>query len=83
VLNLVKTVLKSMVGETLIGAGPEIAHIYLVIGQRGGPVEAGFMNSLAMPGQGHTPLLAVLEPNVQPKPVTVRSLESAIASPKT
>ena len=30
-----------------------------------------FMNSLAMPRQGHTPLLAVLEPNVQTKPVTL------------
>ncbi|WP_269849310.1 formaldehyde-activating enzyme [Methanosarcina horonobensis] len=31
-----KTVLKSMVGEALIGACPEIAHIDLVIGPRGG-----------------------------------------------
>ena len=71
VLNLVKTVLKSMIGEALIGSGPEIAHIDLIIGPRGGPVEAAFMNSLAMPRQGHTPLLAVLEPNLQPKPVTL------------
>ena len=56
---MVKTVLKSMVGEALIGSGPEIAHIDLVLGPRGGPVETAFMNSLAMPRQGHTPLLAV------------------------
>jgi 5,6,7,8-tetrahydromethanopterin hydro-lyase len=68
---LVKTVLKSMVGEALVGSGPEIAHIDLVIGPRGGPVETAFINSLAMPRQGHTPLLAVLEPNLQPKPVTL------------
>ena len=60
-----------MIGEALIGSGPEIAHIDLIIGPRGGPVEAAFMNSLAMPRQGHTPLLAVLEPNLQPKPVTL------------
>jgi 5,6,7,8-tetrahydromethanopterin hydro-lyase len=71
VFNLVKNILKSMVGEALIGTGPEIAHIDLVIGPRGGPVEAAFINSLAMPRQGHTPLLAVLEPNLQPKPVTL------------
>jgi 5,6,7,8-tetrahydromethanopterin hydro-lyase len=71
VLDLVKNIFKSMVGEALIGSGPEIAHIDLVMGPRGGPVEAAFMNSLAMPRQGHTPLLAVLEPNLQPKPVTL------------
>ena len=60
-----------MVGEALVGSGPEIAHIDLVIGPRGGPVEAAFINSLAMPRQGHTPLLAVLEPNLQPKPMTL------------
>ena len=68
---MVQTVLKSMVGEALVGSGPEIAHIDLVIGPRGGPVETAFINSLAMPRQGHTPLLAVLEPNLQTKPVTL------------
>ncbi|MBW6517702.1 MAG: formaldehyde-activating enzyme [ANME-2 cluster archaeon] len=60
-----------MIGEALVGDGPEIAHIDLVIGPKGGPVETAFMNSLAMPRQGHTPLLAVLEPNLQPKPATL------------
>ena len=64
-------IVRSMIGEALVGDGPEIAHIDLVIGPRGGPVETAFMNSLAMPGQGHTPLLAVLEPNLQPKPCTL------------
>lgn len=68
---MVKTILKTMVGEALEGSGPEIAHIDLILGPRGGPVEAAFINSLAMPRQGHTPLLAVLEPNLQPKPVTL------------
>lgn len=64
-------IVKSMIGEALVGEGSEIAHIDLVIGPRGGPVEAAFMNSLAMPREGHTPLLAVLEPNLQPKPCTL------------
>ncbi len=62
---------KSMIGEALVGDGSEIAHIDLVIGPRGGPVEAAFMNSLSMPRKGHTPLLAVLEPNLQTKPSTL------------
>jgi formaldehyde-activating enzyme len=36
VLKVVKKILKSMVGEALVGAGPEIAHVDLVIGPRGG-----------------------------------------------
>ena len=63
--------IRSMIGEALVGDGNEIAHIDLVIGPRGGPVEIAFMNSLAMPREGHTPLLAVLEPNLQPKPCTL------------
>src|SRR5659263_119653 len=64
-------IVRSMIGEALVGDGNEIAHIDLVIGPRGGPVETAFMNSLAMPREGHTPLLAVLEPNLQPKPCTL------------
>ena len=64
-------IVRSLIGEALVGDGPEIAHIDLVIGPRGGPVETAFMNSLAMPREGHTPLLAVLEPNLQPKPATL------------
>src|SRR5574341_474730 len=78
-------IVKSMIGEALVGDGKEIAHIDLVIGTKGGPVETAFMNSLAMPRYGHTPLLAVLEPNLQPKPstlminkVTIRKASQAI-----
>ena len=61
----------SMVGEALVGEGKEIAHIDLVIGERGGAVEQAFMTSLASPRMGHTPLLAVLEPNLLSKPATL------------
>lgn len=64
-------IIKSMIGEALVGEGNEIAHIDLVIGPKGSAVETAFMNSLSMPREGHTPLLAVLEPNLQPKPCTL------------
>ena len=78
-------IVKSMIGEALIGEGNEVAHIDLIIGPRGGAVETAFMNSLAMPREGHTPLLAVREPNLQPKPctliinkVTIKSADQAV-----
>ena len=61
----------SKLGEALVGEGKEIAHIDLMIGDRGGAVEQAFMTSLAMPRVGHTPLLAVLEPNLPCKPSTL------------
>jgi len=61
----------SLVGEALVGEGKEIAHIDLVIGEKGGTVEQAFMTSLASPRAGHTPLLAVLEPNLLAKPSTL------------
>jgi 5,6,7,8-tetrahydromethanopterin hydro-lyase len=64
-------IVNSLIGEALVGEGPEVAHIDLVIGRKGSAVENAFMNSLAMPRQGHSPLLAVLEPNVAPKPATL------------
>ncbi len=61
----------TLVGEALVGEGPEVAHIDLVIGSKGGAVEQAFVNSLASPALGHTPLLAVLEPNLPAKPSTL------------
>ena len=63
--------MESLIGEALVGEGKEIAHIDLVIGEKGGPVEAAFMTSLATPRVGHTALLAVLEPNLPVKPSTL------------
>ncbi len=60
-----------LVGEALVGEGNEVAHIDLLIGDKDGPVGYAFSNSLASPREGHTPLLAVLEPNLQPKPSTL------------
>jgi 5,6,7,8-tetrahydromethanopterin hydro-lyase len=60
-----------LVGEALVGEGPEIAHIDLVIGRKGGSVEQAFVNALSSPAMGHTPLRAVLEPNLPAKPATL------------
>ncbi len=80
-----KHITKSLIGEALVGEGPEVAHVDLVIGPKGGAVEVAFMNSLASPRKGHTPLLAVLEPNLPTKPstlminkVTIKNAKQAI-----
>jgi bifunctional enzyme Fae/Hps len=72
------------VGEALVGEEPEIAHVDLTIGRKDGWVGRAFADSLARPTQGHTPILAVIRPNLPVKPstlivpkVTIRSLEDA------
>ncbi|MCC9642308.1 formaldehyde-activating enzyme [Rhodopirellula sp. JC740] len=59
------------IGESLVGDGNEVSHIDLMIGSKDGPVGAAFANALANQSEGHTNLLAVLEPNVAVKPSTV------------
>lgn len=66
-----KYITKSLIGEALVGSGPEVAHIDLVVGSKGGAVETAFMISFATPRTGHTPLLAILEPNLPIKPTTL------------
>ena len=59
------------VGEALVGEGNEVAHIDLLIGSKDGPVGQAFASALASQRQGHSNLLAVLEPNLAVKPSTV------------
>lgn len=73
-----------LVGEALVGEPPEVAHIDLIIGKKNGPIGLSFANSLAQPRMGHTPILAVVRPNLPVKPatlivpkVTIRDLEGA------
>jgi len=72
------------IGEALVGKGDEIAHIDLMIGEKEGQVGQAFANGLTHLSKGHTPLLAVIRPNLPPKPytliipkVTVENLEDA------
>lgn len=59
------------IGEALAGEGNEIAHIDLLIGDKGGPVGVAFASALATQSAGHSNLLAVLTPNLAVKPSTV------------
>jgi bifunctional enzyme Fae/Hps len=71
-----------LIGEALMGEGTEVAHVDLLIGDKEGPVGEAFANGLSNLSAGHTPLLAVIRPNLPPKPhtllvpkVTVKNME--------
>ena len=70
------------VGEALAGDGNEIAHIDLLIGSKDGPVGVAFANALARQSEGHSNLLAVLEPNLAVKPSTVMITKVTIKGAK-
>jgi len=65
------------VGEALAGQGAEVAHIDLLIGKNDGPVGQAFATAKTFvttgpkTQSGHEPLLAILEPNLSVKPVTL------------
>ncbi|MDW7994502.1 MAG: formaldehyde-activating enzyme [Gemmatales bacterium] len=59
------------IGEALVGEGPEVAHIDLLLGSKDGPVGYAFAQALADQKMGHSNLLAVLTPNLICKPATV------------
>ena len=72
------------IGEALVGEGAEVAHVDLIIGSKYGPVGVAFSNALSQLSAGHTPLLAVIRPNLPTKPstivipkVTVRNMKDA------
>jgi 5,6,7,8-tetrahydromethanopterin hydro-lyase len=65
------TIDRMMVGESLVGEGNEVAHIDLLIGPRGSPVESAFAHALTNNKDGFTSLLAVVAPNLIAKPATV------------
>jgi 5,6,7,8-tetrahydromethanopterin hydro-lyase len=62
---------RMLVGESLVGDGNEVAHIDLLIGPRGSPVETAFATALTNNKDGFTSLLAVVAPNLATKPHTV------------
>ena len=71
-----------LIGEALMGEGTEVAHVDLVIGNKDGPVGMAFANGMTNMSIGHTPLLAVIRPNLPPKPhtllvpkVTIKNME--------
>jgi bifunctional enzyme Fae/Hps len=73
-----------LIGEALLGEGNEVAHIDLMIGDKQGIVGNAFASGMSNLSMGHTPLLAVIRPNLPPKPytllvpkVTVKNMEDA------
>jgi bifunctional enzyme Fae/Hps len=73
-----------LIGEALVGDGDEVAHVDLLVGDKDGPVGDAFASGMSNLSAGHTPLLAVIRPNLPPKPhtllvpkVTVKNLEEA------
>lgn len=60
-----------LIGEALIGEGNEVAHIDLLMGDKSGPVGDAFASGMCNLSAGHTPLLAVIRPNLPPKPHTL------------
>ena len=60
-----------LIGEALIGEGAELAHVDLIVGDKNGPVGMAFANAFSQLSAGHTPLLAVVRPNLLTKPATV------------
>jgi bifunctional enzyme Fae/Hps len=60
-----------LVGEALVGDGAELAHIDLLMGDKEGPIGTAFANAISQLSAGHTPLLAVVRPNLLTKPVTL------------
>ncbi|NLE03374.1 MAG: bifunctional 5,6,7,8-tetrahydromethanopterin hydro-lyase/3-hexulose-6-phosphate synthase [Crenarchaeota archaeon] len=60
-----------LIGESLVGEGNEVAHIDLMIGNKDGPVGQAFATGMTQLSAGHTPLLAVIRPNLPPKPFTL------------
>jgi 5,6,7,8-tetrahydromethanopterin hydro-lyase len=69
-----------LIGESFIGTGVEAAHINVVLGHRTGPVGVAWATALATPSAGHTPFVAVLQPGVPVKPLTLFVTKAAIAS---
>lgn len=62
---------KTLVGESLVGDGNEVAHIDLIMGPRGSAAETAFCNGLVNNKDGFTALLAVVAPNLPCKPNTM------------
>jgi 5,6,7,8-tetrahydromethanopterin hydro-lyase len=62
---------RTMIGESLVGEGNEVAHIDLMIGPRGSAVESAFVHALTNNKEGFTALLALVAPNLPAKPNTI------------
>ncbi|MGN6088111.1 MAG: formaldehyde-activating enzyme [Actinomycetales bacterium] len=60
-----------LIGEGFVGSGPNAAHINTVLGASDGPAGVAWATALATPRQGHVPFVAVLQPGLAVKPLTL------------
>jgi len=61
----------TLIGEGFVGSGPNAAHMNVVLGRKGGPVETAWTTALATPRQGHAAFVVILQPNLPVKPLTL------------
>ncbi|SET23287.1 formaldehyde-activating enzyme [Thorsellia anophelis] len=66
------------IGEGFVGNGVNAAHINIILGPRNGPVGQAFVNSLAMPRQGHCPFMVIIKEGVPVKPATLYANKAEI-----
>ena len=59
------------IGESFIGEGAHAAHVNTVLGDRNGPAGVAWATALATPSRGHVPFVAVLQPGLPVKPLTL------------
>ncbi len=69
----------TLIGESFVGSGAEAAHLNVVLGRRGSPVETAWVGSLAAPREGHVPFVTVLRPGLPVKPLTLFVNKAAIS----
>jgi len=62
---------RTQIGEGFVGEGPHAAHVNTVLGRKGGPVETAWVTAMSTPRAGHVPFVAVLQPNLAVKPLTL------------
>jgi bifunctional enzyme Fae/Hps len=55
----------------MVGEGDEVAHVDLMVGDKNGPLGSAFADSFSHLSAGHTPVLAVIRPNLPSKPYTL------------
>ena len=68
----------TIIGEAFVGEGAEAAHLNVVLGRLGSPVETAWVGSLAAPRAGHVPFMTVLQPGLPVKPFTLFVNKAAI-----
>lgn len=59
------------IGESFVGDGVNAAHINTVAGARSGPAGVAWATALGSPSAGHVPFVAVLQPSLPVKPLTL------------